>query len=601
MRSLEEFPSAFQPIVTVTGDRRELPPHSRGDLLAYSVSSTDYMFINHLGLGQSQVLSDKQFVIDPEEILRKRFGTTNILVIGSPAVNLLARRVNEFAAFRFDISPEAYEELQEQYRFMDEFVEPLGDDLFIYHQCLEGIVDVDGILRRFVDLEPNLEELRKRAERITEAFRNTRIFRYLGTHPRPVRYLLHKLDKPGIFDSLAATKRGEAIGANKDYGLISVLDNPFSSRPGEYSVIYVAGVHGPGTALGLRLLGNRQAFQHHPFGGVFEVHLDRFAAFFEKFQQSKERWETLPYGEAEYRAALEQSYPARIKAFLSSPAPKNDASQRRFNTTVRDLLADVCRERRLKLDMEGPYTLPLGGGTNFWYDILAYEEDCAFVVHDVTGASRGVMVELGFTIGKNKKHFLIWNSEKVPVTNWAQMKVPSLLPTTNIEPINLSEQATAREILAKKIIAKSLGSGTGTDCASCEVRTSEIKDGSCFVYATEPSLERYLETQMAERDISRATEGESSRQSRLCRICEVVRKANVAFVEVSDKDRSGFILLGLAMASGVRTIPFTLGRSKRRDFPWAEQVIGYSLRSMQERLGDKVAEVLQSEFQRETE
>jgi hypothetical protein len=597
MKSLIDFPDDFQPIVTITGDRRELPPQSRGDLLAYSVSSTDYMYLNHLGLGQSQVLSDKQFVIDSEEVLSRSFGNTNILVIGSPAVNLLARRINERAPFRFDIARETFEELEEQYSFMNEFVEPLGDDLFIYHQCLDGIVDVDAILRRFVDLEPKFQELRNRAERITEAFKKTKIYRYLGSHPRPVRYLMHKLDKPGIFDSLDAAKRGESIGANKDYGLISVFDNPFSSSTGQYFVIYVAGVHGPATALGLRLLGNRQAFQNHPFGGVFDVTIDRFALFFEKIQQSKERWETRPYNETAYQQALASGSSMAVKAFFSSPAPKNDdGEQRAFNEWFRDLLVKLGDRRRLRLEIEGPYTLAMGGGTNFWDNILAYEQECSFVVHDVTGCNRGVMVELGFSIGKKKKHFLVWNTGRIPFTNWKEIKVPSLLPTSNIETLNRKDLKAVEAILDKKIVAKAIWTPGDSSCPDCKDDIFDTKEKACFIYTFNPTLGKYLDAKLAEQNIDRVTEDESSKESRLCRICQSLRIAHIAFVEISDKDRSGFIVLGIAKANGVRTLAISLQRGLARDFPWSDQVTVCGIKSIDQRLGNKIEEILHSDF-----
>src|SRR3954453_20643829 len=128
MKPLTDFPEGFEPLVIVTGDRREVPPLSKGDLLAYSASCIDSMYLPLLFTGSRQmktaspiVLSDKQFVTDKEPDLHRRFGETNILVIGSPAVNLLARRINQRSPFRFDISEETREELAEQEHFVDAF------------------------------------------------------------------------------------------------------------------------------------------------------------------------------------------------------------------------------------------------------------------------------------------------------------------------------------------------------------------------------------------------------------------------------------------------------------------------------------------------
>jgi hypothetical protein len=87
VRSLKNFPVDFRPLVVVTGDRREVPPLSKGDVLAYSFSTTDIMYLNNISyqgkkaaLNDGLVVSDKQFVTDDEESLRRRFGSTNILV-----------------------------------------------------------------------------------------------------------------------------------------------------------------------------------------------------------------------------------------------------------------------------------------------------------------------------------------------------------------------------------------------------------------------------------------------------------------------------------------------------------------------------------------
>jgi len=48
---LQGFPQDFQPLVVVVGDRREPRPKSIGDVLAYSVSTIDFMFLAELHLG----------------------------------------------------------------------------------------------------------------------------------------------------------------------------------------------------------------------------------------------------------------------------------------------------------------------------------------------------------------------------------------------------------------------------------------------------------------------------------------------------------------------------------------------------------------------
>ncbi len=591
MRTLLDFPKAFQPLVVVTGDRREVPPQSIGDILAYCVSSIDFMFMNHLRLGDCPVLSDKQFVVDSAEDLSRRFGRSNILVIGSPAVNLLARKINEGSLFGFSISRQTKDELAEQYRFvrkhgLDEEGSPDEDALHIYHQCLEGIVDVDSILARFSGRAPNIGDLREKAETIVNAFKKTRIWSEsrASSTIRPIRHLMHKLDKPGIRDSLSKTIRGESSGLDKDYGLISLGPNPFSEKPG-YSTVYVAGVHGPGTALGLRLLMDKRSLKGHPYGGVYEVFLSRFAAYFERTEKARPRWETPEY-EPDAVPLDKIDITRNLKVFLSSPAPKADQVQKDFDRRLREGLEGVCREERVGLTIEDPYTLALGVKHSFWNVILEYERDCDFVLHDMTGCAKGVMVEVGFSVGTRRPYFLIWNAEKCPVTDWREMRVPSLLEEANIEQVNISDEAGTTDTLRKKILKPALE--RSVDCDSCEGLTKETGKRAAFVYARRRELTRQLDRLLKDEHIERIAEEESEHRSRKCRICQVLGVADYAFIELSDDDPDSFIMLGMAKAMGRKTLALTMKRYNKDQFAWAEDTVQYQLDNLQGALSDSV-------------
>ena len=463
MHSLDHFPDAFMPLMIIAGDRRETPPKCKGDVLAYSVSTTDFMYLTHLHLQDCPILSDKQFVIDSEEDLRTRFGSTNLLVIGSPAVNLLARRINSASMFRFAISDETHKQLKEQNDFLDEFIQ-VDDDFFIYQQCLAGDLDIDSIVERYVGMAPNIDALRERAQKIVPAFRKTAICHDLQTHPRPLRYLLHQLDKPGIQDGIAPALRGESIGPYKDYGLISVLKNPFASH-GDYHVVYVAGVHGPGTAQGIRLLADRhrKSFEHHPYGGVYDLNINRFATYFEKIQKSPlPQWETQTYTAADYSSASSRTT-MKMKAFLSSPGKRDDVLQKDFNGRLVQLLTNLCSAKGVKLEMEQPYTIALAPKLNFWDAILDWEKHCRFVIHDMTGFARGVMVEIGFSYAARRLHCLIWNVAKAPMELHASGS-PTLLPVENIEAIDLADIRATTEVLEKRFLNNVLSAHPRFEC-----------------------------------------------------------------------------------------------------------------------------------------
>lgn len=591
MKPLGNFPKDFHPIVIVTGDRREIPPKSKGDLLAYSVSNTDVMYLSLLCLDDALILSDKQFVIEPEDVLRNRFGSTNILVVGSPAVNLLARRINSQCMFRFSISKETEEELEEQNVFMNKFLQyEFEDDLFIYHQCLEGITDVDTILARFVGLEPNIDSLREKAKRIIPEFKRTKICRDLKMHPRPIRYLMHKLDRPGIFDSLAGSNRGETIPMDKDYGLITVLPNPFSEKK-EYNIAYVAGVHGPGTALGLKLLSDKHAFKDHPFGGVYEVKINQFVNFFEKYQNSNVRWETRAYDEQGYRSA-HNIHGKSARIFLSSPSDKKDTNQKTFNENLKKILSAIFDSKKIPLEIECPYTLAMSPGHDFWKTILEFASGCQFIIHDMTNCARGVMVEIGFSIGKKKQYFLIWNLGKSPVKSWNEMKAPSLLPTTNIDQIDLKDVSVATTILKEKIVEKALSNVRQFDCSSCEGIPKQESQRTAFAYSQEKLLKQYLHKELKERKAHVIEEEESKKEPRVCKICQVLRVSDLAFIDITDADVNSLIVLGMAKAIGVKTQPLSLEKYGKKEFPWARDIVPFKINFLEKDLETHVSKFM---------
>jgi hypothetical protein len=113
-RSLACFPEAFHPIAVVVGDRREEEPETPGDVLAYPASSCDLMFLLELGLPKdTPIVSDKVFMTANDTHLRKRFGQVNLLIIGSPASNHLARKINQSAIFRFYIDPGVVQRIED--------------------------------------------------------------------------------------------------------------------------------------------------------------------------------------------------------------------------------------------------------------------------------------------------------------------------------------------------------------------------------------------------------------------------------------------------------------------------------------------------------
>ncbi len=473
------------------------------------------------------------------------------------------------------------ETLEEQHDFIDRFIHN-EEDLFIYQQCLEGIIDIDRVLDRFIGLEPQMEELHERAKEIVPEFMKTNLCSDLRTYPRPIRYLMHRLDKPGIFDSLTRTIRGESISAYKDYGLISLVKNPFCLNNEDYWIVLVAGVHGPGTALGLKLLSNKQTFSDHPYGGVYEVRIDRFTNFFEKFQQSRARWETPPYEE---NAFMPKDFElTATKVFLSGPAPKDDDQQMKFDENLINLFQKIFLNLGHKLEMEGPYTLPLGGKPDFWQAIFEFQKDCDFVIHDVTTFALGVMVEIGFSIGSRKRHFLIWNMKKAPFTNLEKKAGITLLQAENIDWINIDDLEATQETLANKIVKQAYANSQFPMCSHCFDLPEKTNRQAAFMYCHQKELSDCLKGQIEERSIYRIVAQDTSVDNRICHICQSLRISNYAIIELSEQIPDSFIVLGMAKAIGVKTLLLSRDHYNRKAFPWAQDVVLYQHDNIAERL-----------------
>ncbi len=211
-----------------------------------------------------------------EDDLQREFGNTNLLVIGSPAVNLAARVINNHSIFRFNLAPEV-REWEEQLR------------------SLQGINDQD-VLQGFWRMaqEPDTfdttqlfsdatEEQAKQMEKLKQGFLSR----------KSAKDIMSSFKKPGFIDPADERIHAKFTRQDNDFAIISLGRNPFSTTD-DYICIFVAGIHGPGTAHAIRALGEDD-FVDHPFGGIIEVHLNLFKDWPTRFEQARWNWQTSKY------------------------------------------------------------------------------------------------------------------------------------------------------------------------------------------------------------------------------------------------------------------------------------------------------------------
>jgi hypothetical protein len=270
-RTFNDFPEAFFPLAVVTGDKREDRGAHIGiaDFGAYSATPADTRWILDLGLREGVVKHiDKNFLLLSDEQLRRRFARMNLLVIGSPASNHLARQVNSSAVFRFNYSQEA-------------------DDAI--RQVINKAKDMTK-----AQLTAYQQELRT-SEQIRTSLPNR----------------MRSLFTGGIFDPtypggdyVAAKYAQIARDTQFDFGMLTFCVNPFyeeqcriekRENDHKYVAIMAAGIHHPATAHAVRQLGRERReqgiFAKHPYGGLLRVELDLECPFSERTELAQCRWE----------------------------------------------------------------------------------------------------------------------------------------------------------------------------------------------------------------------------------------------------------------------------------------------------------------------
>ncbi len=258
--SLKGFETLAANMVVVTGDKREssLSRICVGDFGVVSASQAELRWLARLKLPpETDIYSDKIFLLDSPDELKRRFGNKNILVVGSPASNHLARRLHLKAP------PEGWQ---------------IGAPIFRFNLRAEII---ESIEKEILDLRG-----------LNEA-------QLVGQQGDPdTRTLLNfwtkQLFTGGIVDPVDPQHkfwlRGFQPDNYKDFGLVSMARNPFCDDY-RHVCICVAGYHLFGTARALDFLSSPQRRNACPFGGIIRVNIPKVASFSARFDYTEAEWD----------------------------------------------------------------------------------------------------------------------------------------------------------------------------------------------------------------------------------------------------------------------------------------------------------------------
>ena len=290
--TLADFPDAFDDLVVVCGDRRESPPKTKGDIFADSFSSADLTHIPELfeRCGrQLDIRSDKGFILGDRDYLTREFGERHLIVLGSPAVNLLARMINENCVFRFTI-PKAAREFS---NYLETEIPEINDPdlLDIFWKMASEWREAGGVE---IDSEAYYEHYRKKGARV----QLDQIQDLAGKvkellKDNTVKRIKNMFHKPGFSDPADAQPHGESPRQDNDFGIVSLGPNPYS-KSGQHLCILVAGIHAPGTDQALRMLATND-FRERPLGGVIEAKINLQAGWIERLYKAGFDWQTKRY------------------------------------------------------------------------------------------------------------------------------------------------------------------------------------------------------------------------------------------------------------------------------------------------------------------
>ncbi|NUQ83498.1 MAG: hypothetical protein HUU11_02185 [Anaerolineales bacterium] len=444
--SLVDFPEKFEPLVVITGDRRESKPKSKGDLLAYSLSNIDLTYLLNLGLKKVRILTDKIFVLLDQEELQNLFGKTHILTIGSPAVNFLTRQINSQNLFYFDIPDTAIQDISKHEKIINDIrYDPV--DLFIYKEIFERGLTPDEIIKQDLMDYPDIESLAERSKQLYKEYKA------LNLKHKNWKQFIHNFDRTGIFDPIDGIKHAVTLRSYNDFGILSISRNPFSKE--DFFVITIAGIHGIATALGAKLLATKEALSDRPFGGIYEVTFPDYGAWHAKVDKAQIKWQTEAYRERfntiesvlkliDERSRQKQT---QFGFFVSSPYNEEDEYFKGLNQSLKA----IC-ERYFE-STETAYSINTSGEGFFPNIIEDRIKSSAAIIHILNEYKPGVLFEIGLSLGHKKRAFIVWD-KKLGKLNFS--KLPRTIEKINILQFDSSNEKEFHETIIEKVIQPSL-------------------------------------------------------------------------------------------------------------------------------------------------
>ncbi len=598
MKTLKNFPNDFYPLVVVVGDRREFRPITIGDILAYSVSTTDLIYLNKLGLrSDTLIISDKIFLLENEEKLKEKYGKCNILTIGSPAVNLFSRMINEQSLFKFNIEENAKIEMQEQNEIVKNFKFD-QNALQFYKAILEQGVDTPEDYKK-IRPEVSIDDIKEKFYLIKGLIGKTKIINLRG--------LLRQYMGNAILDPIVNHKidmknpktQGLITYQHIDFGFVSLAIHPYCKND-DYSVIYVAGRHGPGTSHSLRALTMHQQFEKYPYGCVIEVHINLADSYSDRFQNVDLQWPSDHYIESPTGSFRSIFYSKQAKEtvsiFHSMPYRKDDPKWIKLDGTIKKFLEAYYLDRGKDLIFKSPYKEKIGEW-DFTDGILQFFPKADFIIHNITDLSAGVMFEMGCSFGLQKPIFAYKftdnDDERIDYST-----LPKFLQ--NIQIIEFSKQFRNNHKkhyhLLDDMQVKNSCPGKTDDVEICphfdNAKSSYVSNKDVFIVISPklPKLSKIVKSKVLKFGfIPKTIENYKLSSNLICKYCEGITNCKYLIADISENYSEGIISLGMGKVKNKLTLGLLNSTSKE-----CSMYRGINIRWTDETLEDNIDEALTS-------
>ncbi|HEX8370215.1 MAG TPA: hypothetical protein VF604_16830 [Pyrinomonadaceae bacterium] len=295
--TLNYFPEAFEPLTIITGTGQAIPPDKISDIFRANIRLKDLLFLNQIPFSGKPLIVPDRLLVDMKLAERvKRFGRTNLLLIGGPKVNAVTRKFCKYGFFRFQFDEkekqfqDLYDSLNDEETKNEFFPKPNYVKLFFRFLENPSSTPDENSFKNLVGNKETRNKLYQRAKELREK---------LGSQNERYEEIVDIFLPNGLIDPIRNNCHTPKSTFDRDNLLITIAPNlwnndkdneSFEGYKGEYVSIIVAGIDVLGTCTGIKKLSESESFEARPLGGFLEADFGNSDLEYDKFFHSSCSW-----------------------------------------------------------------------------------------------------------------------------------------------------------------------------------------------------------------------------------------------------------------------------------------------------------------------